>query len=138
MEIVTTQDISSALSAALNAYVHGHKAIGKTAVEQWACALAARWFSNMLSGGVFDTVSLGLLNAQVKREIIIYLARYLLAMLMHEGSAVTRSFDAIYSDALGIYLTGELSSLWTRFGGASVTGPVAGANAPNVTNPMFG
>ena len=131
--ILNVQDVSSALSQALNAHIHGRKAIGKEAAYQWICAIIARWFTDSLSGGAFDKLSLGLFNPAMKREVVVYLARYAIGYSMHEGGVMTKSWEAVFADALGVQFSSGVLGVWSAVGmavpsAAAATGPVSGGN----------
>jgi hypothetical protein len=85
-------------------------------------------------------VTLGILNGPVKTELVVYLARYGIARVMNEGGAMNRAWDAVFSDALGLHVSGGVSNVWTRVSGATATartGGVSGANDSRCEQPAL-
>ena len=141
---VSLEEVASTLASVLTSYVYWRPGPGKEAALQYVVALTARFFTSALSGGVFDQITLGLFNEAVKRELVVYAARYGLATFMHESSPMLRAWNAVFSDALGLHISGSVANVWARVAPGSATGPVSGANAnpspsPAPTrNPPFG
>jgi len=144
MEVLTLADLCSGLGAAVNAHVHARKGAAREAAYNVVCSMAGRFTSKWLSGGVIDTVTLSMLSPGAKNQLVVYLARYLIARGMNEQQAMVKGFDAVLADLLGE----ELSSIITQTNllagigmgavTAARTGGVAGANAAPATNPWAG
>lgn len=129
MQVLTLSDLSSALVGAGHAYIHSNTHLGKVAAYNLVSSIAGRWVSSYLSGGVFDKFTLGFVSGDSKNYLVVFLTRFVIAKLMHEGHAGPKSWDTVLTDAFSSNLItmlgmSDYNILGSLGGYTAATGPV--------------